>query len=134
MKYLLTVFVCLLLVSSVNAFAVDDRGNTATQGAETWSRAAQYMTSKPKFVNGHLALVPPVKVEVSQLMEPAAPQSPFAEPWSLTPNPTVFFGPNGPTPDSSQAIFGHAGNGEVVCGDIGSQGTQMDASNSHFEF
>jgi hypothetical protein len=34
MKNVSTVFVGLLLVSSVNAFAVDDRGNTATQGAE----------------------------------------------------------------------------------------------------
>ena len=78
MKNVSTVFVCLLLVSSCNAFAVDDRGNTATQGAETWSRAAQYMVPKPKSVNGQLTLVPPVKMEVSQLMDPAAPQSPFA--------------------------------------------------------
>ena len=84
-------------------------------------------------MNGHLALVPPVVVEVSQLMDPAAPQSPFAAPWTLTPNPTVFFGPNGVTLDSNQAIFGHAGNGEVVCGDIGGQGTQMDAL-GHFGF
>ena len=48
MKNVSTVFVCLLLVSSLNAFAVDDRGNTATQGAETWLRAAQYMIPKPK--------------------------------------------------------------------------------------
>jgi kynurenine formamidase len=60
-------------------------------------------------------------------MDPAAPQSPFAQPWSLTPNPTVFFGPNGVTFDSSKAVFGHAGNGEVICGDLGGQGTQMDA-------
>ena len=66
-------------------------------------------------------------------MDPAAPQSPFAAPWTLTPNPTVFFGPNGVTLDSNQAIFGHAGNGEVVCGDIGGQGTQMDAL-GHFGF
>ena len=84
-------------------------------------------------MNGHLTLVPPVKVEVSQLMDPAAPQSPVAAPWSLTPNPTLFFGPNGVTPDSSQAIFGHAGNGEVVCGEISNQGTQMDAL-GHFGF
>src|SRR4029453_4006929 len=121
------VCVGLLLVSSVTAFAVDDRGNTATQGPETWLRAAQYMVPKRQYVNGHLALVPPVKVEVSHLMDPAAPQSPFAPPWSLTPPPTVFFGPNGPTPEASQAIFGHAGNGEVVCGELGQQGTQMDA-------
>lgn len=133
MKNVSTVFVCLLLVSSCNAFAVDDRGHTATQGAETWSRAAQSMVSKLKYVNGHLMLVPPVKIEVSQLMDPAAPQSPFAEPWSLTPNPTVFFGPNGVTLDSRQAIFGHAGNGEVVCGDLAGQGTQMDAL-GHFGF
>jgi kynurenine formamidase len=112
---------------------VDDRGNTATQGAETWSRAAQYMFPKPKLVNGQLVLVPPVKLEVSHLMDPAAPQSPFAQAWSLTPNPTVFFGPNGVTTDSSQAIFGHAGNGEVICGDLGGQGTQMDAL-GHFGF
>ena len=70
MKNLSTVFVCLILVSSRNAFAVDDRGNTATQGAETWSRAALYMVPKPKVVNGQLTLVPPVKIEVSQLMDP----------------------------------------------------------------
>jgi kynurenine formamidase len=133
MKHVSTVFVGLLLVASVNAFAVDDRGNTATQGADTWLRAAQYMIPTPRYVNGHLMLVPPVKIEVSQLMDPAAPQSPFAEPWSLTPNPTAFFGPNGVTPDSSQAIFGHAGNGEVVCGDLAGQGTQMDAL-GHFGF
>ena len=33
MKNLSTVLVCLLSVSALNAFAVDDRGNTATQGA-----------------------------------------------------------------------------------------------------
>jgi kynurenine formamidase len=60
-------------------------------------------------------------------MGPAAPQSPFAQPWSLKPNPTVFFGPNGVTFNSSEAIFGHAGNGELVCSDLGGQGTQMDA-------
>jgi kynurenine formamidase len=133
MKSVSTVFVCLLLVSSVNVFAVDDRGSTATQGAATWLRAAQYLIPKPQLVNGHLILVPPVKIEVSQLMDPAAPQSPVAAPWSLTPIPTLFFGPNGVTPDSNQAIFGHAGNGEVVCGEIGNQGTQMDAL-GHFGF
>jgi kynurenine formamidase len=127
------VCVGLLLVSSVTAFAVDDRGNTATQGPATWLRAAQYMVPKPQFVHGHLTLVPPVKVEVSHLMDPAAPQSPFATQWSLTPHPTVFFGPNGPTPDTSQAIFGHAGNSEDVCGELGQQGTQMDAL-GHFGF
>ena len=132
MKNALPILTC-LLISSVDAFAVDDRGNTATQGAETWSRAAQYMIPKPKFVNGHLTLVPPIKLEVSHLMDPAAPQSPFVVPWSLTPNPTAFFGPNGVTPDSSQAIFGHAGNGEAICGDVGGQGTQMDAL-GHFGF
>src|SRR5687767_3103869 len=92
-------FLTCLLVSSFEAFAVDDRGNTATQGADTWSRAALYMIPKPKLVNGQLTLVPPLKLEVSQLMDPTAPQSPFAAPWSLTPNPTVFFGPNGVTTD-----------------------------------
>ena len=132
MKNVLPVLTC-LLVSSFDAFAVDDRGNTATQGAETWSRAAQYMIPKPKIVNGQLTLVPPVRMEVSHLMDPAAPQSPFAQPWSLTPNPTVFFGPNGVTTDSSQAIFGHAGNGEIISGDLAGQGTQMDAL-GHFGF
>jgi kynurenine formamidase len=126
MKNVLSVVTCLLLYP-FSAFAVDDRGNTATQGAETWSRAALYMIPKPKLVNGQLALVAPLKIEVSHLMDPTAPQSPFAAPWSLTPNPTVFFGPNGVTFDSRQAIFGHAGNGESVSGDLGGQGTQMDA-------
>jgi kynurenine formamidase len=115
------------MVSSINAFGVDDRGNTATQGPETWTRAAQYMIPKPKLVNGQLKLIEPIRIEVGHLMDPAAPQSPFARPWSLTPNPTVFFGPAGVTLDSSQAIFGHAGNGEVVCGELSGQGTQMDA-------
>src|SRR5687767_15710509 len=88
MKNALPVLTC-LLVSSFEAFAVDDRGNTATQGADTWSRAALYMMPRPKLVNGQLTLVPPVKLEVSQLMDPAAPQSPFAAPWSLTPNPNT---------------------------------------------
>ena len=127
-----SLFACLLLFC-FNTFAVDDRGNTATQGAETWTRAALYMVPKPKLVNGQLTMVPPLKIEVSHLMDPAAPQSPFAQPWSLTPNPTVFFGPNGVTFDSSQAVFGHAGNGEVVCGELGGQGTQMDAL-GHFGF
>lgn len=112
---------------SFSAVAVDDRGNTATQGAETWSRAALQMIPRPKVVNGQLTLVPPLRLEVSHVMDPAAPQSPFAQPWSLKPNPTVFFGPNGVTFDSAEAIFGHAGNGEIICGDIGGQGTQMDA-------
>jgi kynurenine formamidase len=133
MKHLSTLFVCLLLVPSCHAFAVDDRGNTVTQGAATWLRAAQSLVPKPQYVNGHLTLVPPVKVEVSHLLDPAAPQSPFATPWSLTPHPTVFFGPDGPTPDASHAIFGHAGNSEDVCGELGQQGTQMDAL-GHFGF
>jgi kynurenine formamidase len=133
MKCVSTVFVWLLLVPACTAFAVDDRGNTATQGADTWFRAAQYMIPKPQYVNGHLTWVPPVKIEVSHLMDPAAPQSPVAAPWSLTPHPTLFFGPTGVTPDAREAIFGHAGNGEVVCGEIGNQGTQMDAL-GHFGF
>jgi kynurenine formamidase len=91
------------------------------------------MIPKPKYVNGHLTLVQPVKIEVSQVMDPAAPQSTVAGRWSLTPHPTLFFGPNGVTPDSSQAIFGHAANGEEVCGDLGGQSTQMDAL-GHFGF
>ena len=133
MKNVSTVFVCLLLMSSLNAFAVDDRGNTAMQGPATWLRAAQYMIPKSQYVHGQLTLVPPVRVEVSQLMEPAAPQSPFATPWSLTPHRTVFFGPNGPTPYAAQAIFGHAGNGEDICGEFGQHGTQMDTL-GHFGF
>jgi kynurenine formamidase len=119
-------------MKKVSPVLVDDSGNTATQGAETWLRATQYMIPKQKYVDGHLTLVPPVKVEVSQLMDPAAPQSPLAAPWSLTPHPTLFFGPNGVTPDSSQAIFGHAANGEDVRGDL-HQGTHMDAL-GHFGF
>jgi hypothetical protein len=75
MRNMLAVFVWLLLVPACTAFAVDDRGNTATQGADTWVRAAQSMTPKPRYVNGHLTWVPPVKIEVSHLMDPAAPQS-----------------------------------------------------------
>ena len=121
------------LAATAAVGGVDDRGSTATQGPETWSRAALHMFPKPKLVNGQLTLVPPLKFEVSHFMDPAAPQSPFAQPWSLKPNPTVFFGPNGVIFDSSQAIFGHAGNGEMICGDLGGQGTQMDAL-GHFGF
>jgi hypothetical protein len=35
MKYVSTVFVWLPLVPACTAFAVDDRGNTTTQGADT---------------------------------------------------------------------------------------------------
>lgn len=55
MKTVLALFASLRLVSSVSAF-VDERGNTATQGAETWLRAAQYMLPKPRYANGHLTL------------------------------------------------------------------------------
>jgi kynurenine formamidase len=133
MRNVSTALVCLLLVSSANAVAVDDRGNTATQGAATWMHAAQYMVPKPQYVYGHLTLVPPVKVEVSHLMDPAAPQSLLAAPWSLSPHPTLFFSAHGVTTDAHQAIFGHAGNGEDICGDLGQQGTQMDAL-GHFGF
>lgn len=132
MKNRLPILTCFLL-STVHVFAVDDRGNTATQGSETWSRAAQHMIPRQKLVNGVSTVTLPLKLEVSHLMDPLAPQSPFAQPWSLTPNPTVFFGPNGVTTDSSQAIFGHAGNGEAICGDLGGQGTQMDAL-GHFGY
>lgn len=126
MRNALPMLTC-LLASACDAFAVDDRGNTITQGAETWSRAAQLMLPKVRLVNGQITLAPPVKLEVSHIMDPAAPQSPFAAPWTMTPNPTVFFGPNGVTTDSSQAVFGHAGNSEILAGDLGGQGTQMDA-------
>src|SRR5258708_18320284 len=65
-------------------------------------------------------------------MDPGAPQSPLPARWSLTPHPALLFGPNGVTPDSSQAIFGHAANGEDVRGDL-HQGTHMDAL-GHFGF
>lgn len=42
---------CLLLAVSTNAVAVDDRGNTATQGRATWLRAAQSMIPKPQYVH-----------------------------------------------------------------------------------
>ena len=132
MKNILRVLTC-LLVPCVDGLAVDDRGNTVTQSVETWSRAAQHMLPKPAYVNGQVTLVAPLKIEVGHLMDPAAPQSPFARPWSLTPNPTIFFGPNGVTTDSNQAVFGHAGNGETVCGEIAGQGTQIDAL-GHFGF
>ena len=48
----------------------------------------QAQLPKSNYVDGHLALVPAVKVEVTHLMDPTAPQSPFAAPWSLTPHPT----------------------------------------------
>lgn len=107
---------------------VDDRGMTATQGPETWLRAAAQMAPRLKLVNGQWKLVHPKKVEIGHLMDPAAPQSPFSpQPWTLTPMDTFFFAQGGVTTDPNQAVAGHAGNSEIVCGELGAQGTQMDA-------
>jgi hypothetical protein len=64
MTRVLRVLAC-SLAASFTAAAVDDRENTATQGAETWSQAALSMMPKPKLVNGQLTPIPPVRFEVS---------------------------------------------------------------------
>ena len=80
MHHLSRLVVGLLLVSAVNAFAVDDRGNTATQGADTWVRAAQSMLPKPQYANGQLTLVAPIKIEVSQSDGSGGPAVPLCRP------------------------------------------------------
>jgi hypothetical protein len=60
-------------MKDISPTLVHDETNTPTQGAETWLRAAaKYMLAKPNYVDGHLALIPPIKVEVRHLMDPTA--------------------------------------------------------------
>jgi hypothetical protein len=46
MQRVLRAFVC-FMAAALTAAAVDDRGSTATQGADTWGRAALYMVPRP---------------------------------------------------------------------------------------
>ncbi|HKY62075.1 MAG TPA: cyclase family protein [bacterium] len=89
----------------------DEAGNTNTQGYATYFRAALQM------------LRPGAKAyRLAHLFSPSMPQSPFAAPWQQTSSPTAFLPPTL-----------HAANSEIVSGDIGNQGTQMDAL-GHFGY
>lgn len=65
-----------------------------------------------------LALVHPASrvYELSHVRSGSMPMSPFGAPVEYTYNPT-----------SGVPFTRHAFNGEVICGDVGAQGTQMDA-------
>jgi kynurenine formamidase len=89
----------------------DEAGNSNTQGYATYVRAALQM-ARP----GSKAYT------LAHFFSPDMPQSPFAAPWEQESNPTAFLPPTL-----------HAANGENVCGEIGQQGTQMDAL-GHFGF
>lgn len=94
---------------------VDDRGATASQGPSTWERAASHMIARRVHVRpGPPRWVEPLKFEVGHILSPQMPQSPFSAPYSLVPSGTQF-------------LAGHAFNGDYICGDIGQQGTQLDA-------
>lgn len=99
---------------------VDDRGATATQGAATWLRAAVHMTPRLVFRGGPPRWVAPLKFEVGHVLDPAMPQSPFSAPFTLEPSGT-------------NTLAGHTFNGDMICGDIGQQGTQLDAV-GHFGY
>ncbi|KAB2839894.1 cyclase family protein, partial [bacterium] len=89
----------------------DEAGNSNTQGYSTYFRAALQM------------LRPGAKAyRLAHLFSGNMPQSPFAAPWEQTSNPTAFIPP-----------FLHAANSEIISGDIGNQGTQMD-SLGHFGY
>lgn len=94
---------------------VDDRGATASQGPATWARAASHMVARRVHVRpGPPRWVQPRKFEVGHVMSPTMPQSPFSAPFTLVPSGTQY-------------LAGHAFNGDYICGDIGQQGTQLDA-------
>src|SRR5918996_1557510 len=74
----------------------DEAGNTNTQGYATYFRAALQM------------LRPGAKAyRLAHLFSGTMPQSPFAAPWQQTSSPTSFIPP-----------FLHAGNSEIISGDI----------------
>ncbi|MEU3186811.1 cyclase family protein [Streptomyces sp. NPDC006923] len=89
----------------------NDAGNGATQGDATISRAAEEMNRGGRERRMY---------ELSHVYSDRMPQSPFAERISVTYNPTDY-------------IASHAGNGEVMTGQLGSQGTKMDAL-GHFGY
>jgi kynurenine formamidase len=93
------------LSSAAPASAGDERGMGNTQGYATRLRCALSLAN------------PAARVyELSHERSETMPQSPFGAPVDYT------FNPSGGLPFTR-----HAFNGESVCGDIGAQGTQMDA-------
>lgn len=89
----------------------DEAGNGNTQGYATYVRAAIQM------------VLPGAKAyRLAQLFSSEMPQSPFSTPWEQISKPTAFI-----------PFTLHAGNGDTVCGEIGGQGTQMDAL-GHFGY
>src|SRR5690606_773738 len=92
--------------------AGDELGNGNTQGYGTRLRCALHLID------------PRARVyELGHPLSATMPQSPFGDgPAQLTYNPTIGI-----------PFTRHAGNGEVFCGGLGSQGTQMDAL-GHFGF
>ncbi|GAA5161805.1 cyclase family protein [Pseudonocardia eucalypti] len=86
-------------------------GNGGDQGFETIARAAAEMARGDKLRPCY---------ELSHEYSDRMPLSPFADAISLSYRPTHF-------------IAGHAGNGETVSGQFGSQGTKIDAL-GHFGY
>lgn len=83
-----------------------DRGNGSTQTYATRLRCAAHLADPRSRV-----------YEIGHKLSATMPQSPFGDgPVSVDPVPTVGL-----------PFTRHAGNGELVCGGLGSQGTQMDA-------
>lgn len=83
-----------------------DRGNGATQTYATRLRCAAHLADPRSRV-----------YEIGHRISPTMPQSPFGDgPLSVDPVPTAGL-----------PFTRHAGNGELVCGGLASQGTQMDA-------
>jgi kynurenine formamidase len=80
-------------------------GNGKTLGKETIARAAAEMQRG--------GMLRPV-YELSHVYSDRMPLSPFADPISITYKPT-------------EPLDSHVGNGEVMTGQLGSQGTKMDA-------
>lgn len=91
--------------------AADERGMGNTQGHATRLRCA-------------LSLLHPASrvYELSHERSGSMPQSPFGAPVQYTHNPS-----------GGLPFTRHAFNGEVICGDVAAQGTQMDAL-GHFGF
>lgn len=103
-----------------HATEVDDRGATAFQGPDTWLRAAAHMAPRFELRRGRPVKVDPLKFEASHIVSNDMPQSPFSAPFELTPSGTRY-------------LAGHTFNGDTICGDIGQQGTQLDAI-GHFGY
>lgn len=88
-----------------------DTGNGMTLGETTVARAVAEMQR-----GGRLRPV----YELSHVYSDRMPLSPFADPIDITYKPTEY-------------LASHAGNGEVLAGQLGSQGTKLDAL-GHFGY